>query len=701
MKKLAKKSVKKTVVKKVVKKAVSPKTAPVKSTSQKPTPLGALNPQQLKAAQHSGGPLLIIAGAGTGKTKTLVHRVAWLIDQGVTPEKILLLTFTRRAASEMQHRVNTLLEEQGKKNISAPSRGIWGGTFHAVATRLLRMYGLAIGLPRDFTILDRGDSEDLIGTIRGEMQLDKAALKFPKKGTCMTVYSLHVNSRVPVESLIAQRFPWLKSHTKNLVKLFDTYEKRKLAAATLDYDDLLAFWLKLLENKEVAAKIVERFDHVLVDEYQDTNIVQSDILKRLCPKGKGLTVVGDDAQSIYSFRAATVRNILDFPKQFPGTTVVTIEQNYRSTPTILSTTNQVISIAKERYKKDLRTDKEHGAMPIHLKCYDDAEQVAFVVKEILRLKEQGIPLSKQAVLFRASHHSLQLETELARKRISFHKHGGLKFVESAHIKDLLAFLRFAENQRDEVAAVRALSLLPGIGAKKALVLAQEFVSTGEFATGLANWKKWKPPKSTGNEWTKFLKLFEELTGGKQPLAKQISSVLKFYEPLLEDKYDDHKTRLNDLEQLQEIASKFKDRTEMLTDLTLDPPNSTDEMPQQKTKGKKPDDFLTLSTIHSAKGLEWDAVYVIHASDGFIPSDKATDTEGVEEELRLFYVALTRAKHHLYICSPRYFFNRFNSWSDDDGYREVSRFIDAKVKKNVAGNETEIGGVIPLSPTSYC
>jgi DNA helicase-2/ATP-dependent DNA helicase PcrA len=410
--------------------------------------------------------------------------------------------------------------------------------------------------------------------------------------------------------------------------------------------------------------------------------VQSDILRRLCPKGKGLTVVGDDAQSIYSFRAATVRNILDFPKQFPGTTVVTLEENYRSTPSILSTTNQVISIAKERFKKKLRSEKEQGIMPMHFKCFDDAEQVDFVVKRMLQLKEQGIPFKEQAVLFRASHHSLQLETELARKKIPFHKYGGLKFVESAHIKDLMSFMRFAENQRDEVAAVRSLSLLPGIGAKKALVLAQEFVSAGEFAQGMALWKKWKPPKSTGTAWSKFLKLFEELTSGKLPLAKQIPGVLKFYKPILEEKYDEHRNRLADLEQLQEIAGKFKDRTEMLTDLTLDPPNSTDELPNSKSKGKKPDDYLTLSTIHSAKGLEWNTVYVIHASDGFIPSDKATDTEGIEEELRLFYVALTRAKYHLYICSPRYFFNRFNSWSNDDCYREVSRCINAKVKATV-------------------
>jgi len=388
------------------KKAVSKPAKSVKTTPEKPMNSGMLNPEQQRAVEHSGGPLLIIAGAGTGKTKTLVHRVARLIDRGVPPGRILLLTFTRRAAAEMLHRVDLLLQEQGKKNASINHRNIWGGTFHAVATRLLRMYGLAINLPRDFTILDRGDSEDLIGTIRAGMGLDKAAMKFPKKGTCMTVYSLHVNSRTPVDELVAQRYPWLKSHVKDLKKVFEAYEKRKLAASTLDYDDLLMFWLKLLENKEAAEKIVGRFDHVLVDEYQDTNIVQSDILKRLCPRGHGLTVVGDDAQSIYSFRAATIRNILDFPKQFPDTTVVTVEQNYRSTSTILETTNQVISIAKERFKKNLRSENKTGAMPVHFKCYDDAAQVDFVVKEILRLKEQGIPFKDQAVLFRASHHSL-------------------------------------------------------------------------------------------------------------------------------------------------------------------------------------------------------------------------------------------------------------------------------------------------------
>ncbi|MCL2347254.1 MAG: ATP-dependent helicase [Planctomycetaceae bacterium] len=682
MKKSAKKTVKKTTP--VEKTAITKKPVATKAThniSSNHLILQSLNEEQQQAASHSGGPLLIIAGAGTGKTTTLVHRVAWLIEQGIQPANILLLTFTRRAAFEMYHRVETVLQQQNKKQPAAQRQGIWHGTFHAVATRFLRMYGLAIDLPRDFTILDRGDSEDLIASIRTEMGLDKAEKKFPKKGTCMTIYSLHVNSRVPVDKLVLERFHWLKGHVKDLIKVFDAYEKRKFDAATLDYDDLLIFWLKLLENEDVAKQMAGRFDQVLVDEYQDTNVIQSEILKRLCPKGKGLTVVGDDAQSIYSFRAATVRNILDFPKHFPGTTVIKLEQNYRSTPTILNTTNQVIASARERFNKNLRSDKPHGNLPTHLTCYDDSEQVDFVVKEILRLKKQGVPLKDQAVLFRASHHSLQLETELARQKIAFHKFGGLKFVEAAHIKDLLAFLRYAENQRDEVAAVRCMSLLPGIGAKKALNLAQQFLATGSYEQGMIAWKKWKPPKSTGTAWGKFLALFESLVTGKLSLAKQIDAVLKFYKPILEDKYDEHRTRLADLEQLPTIASKFANRTEMLTDLTLDPPNSTDELPKNQQKGKKDDDYLTLSTIHSAKGLEWHTVYVIHASDGFIPSDKASDTEGIEEELRLFYVALTRAKEHLFICSPKMFFNRLG-WGDDDGYREVSRFIDSKVKKTL-------------------
>ncbi|MDR2439038.1 MAG: ATP-dependent helicase [Planctomycetaceae bacterium] len=651
--------------------------------SKLPQQSETLNKEQQKAVSHSGGPLLIIAGAGTGKTKTLVHRVAWLIEHGMEPSRILLLTFTRRAAFEMLHRVDEVLRQQQitQKSSFHNYHAIWGGTFHAVATRLLRMYGTTIGLPQNFTILDRGDSENLIGTIRTESGLDKATLKFPKKGTCMTVYSLHINSREPVECLVAKRFPWIKSHLTNLEQLFQTYEKRKLNAATLDYDDLLLYWLKLLENKEIAPKIINRFDHILVDEYQDTNIVQSDILRLLCPTNKGLTVVGDDAQSIYSFRAATIRNILDFPKQFPKTTVVTLEQNYRSTPTILKTTNQVIDIAKERYTKNLRSDKKQDVQPVLLRCYNDEEQVHFVVREILRLKQLGIPFQNQAVLFRASHHSLLLETELVRKKIPFHKHGGLKFIESAHIKDLIAFLRFAENQRDETAAIRSLSLLPGIGTKKALTLAQDLVAAENFDQGLAKWKKWKPPKSTGNIWTKFLNLFEQLTKESLPLEKQIDLTLKFYTPILEEKYDEYKNRLADLEQLQEIALKFKDRTEMLTDFTLDPPASTNELPNRNAK-KNNDDYLTLSTIHSAKGLEWNSVFVIHASDGFIPSDKATDTEGIEEELRLFYVALTRAQQHLYICSPKYFFTSFNSWNNDDGYRDISRFINTKVKKTL-------------------
>ena len=631
--------------------------------------LANLNPQQRTAATHGDQPLLIVAGAGTGKTATLVHRVAWLIAQGVDPGRILLLTFTRRAAADMLRRSENLLRQLGCLGTTR----VWGGTYHAIASRLLHRYGKTVGLPPTFSVHDRTDSEDLLNVVRTELNLAKTDKRFPKKGTCMAIYSRCVNAREKLDHVLKHHFPWCKEWHDELKQLFDGYVDRKEAGGVLDYDDLLLYWHALLSQSEKgdsppSAEAVRRlFDCILVDEYQDTNTLQAQILYGLSPEGKGLTVVGDDAQSIYAFRAATVRNILDFPKHYPNATIVTLEQNYRSTQPILAATNQVIGLARERYAKNLWSQREAGEQPRLVNCEDESDQAEYVIRHILEHREAGVDLRRQAVLFRASHHSMLLETELARASIPFHKFGGLRFVETAHIKDLLAFLRLAENPRDVVSGGRLLPLLPGIGPGKARQLMETLLQCdGNFQV----WADWKPPAGAAKLWPKFIALLQGLADTHDDLPAQLHRVRNFYAPLLEAKYDHVEPRLRDLEQLEVIASRYRSRQRMLLEMTLDPPNSTQDLAGAAILD---DDYLVLSTIHSAKGLEWDAVYVIHAADGNIPSDMSTkNADEIEEERRLFYVALTRAKNWLYVCYPlRYY---WPGRSDRHTFAQRTRFL---------------------------
>lgn len=673
--------------------------------------LGGLNPQQRNAVQQGRGPLLIVAGAGTGKTATLVYRVASLIAEGVDPAKILLLTFTRRAAAEMIGRVDGVLgqlrqlekgnsphlpvrpggcsAQMGTVPFFQPApRGhrIWGGTFHAVAARLLRKYGKAVGLDPQFTIHDRSDSEDLLNVVRTALGLARNDRRFPKKGTCMAIYSRCVNSRQKLPEVLAGHFPWCREWTEELKRLFDAYTDRKESSSTLDYDDLLLYWHALLADPLAGEAIRGQFECVLVDEYQDTNLLQAEILYRLCPAGQGLTIVGDDAQSIYAFRAATVRNILDFPQHYPQSTVLPLEQNYRSTQPILDAANAVIALSPERYAKNLWSTRTEGQRPALVSCEGEDEQTEFVIRQVLEHREAGIDLRRQAVLFRASHHSIVLEAELARRNIPFHKYGGLKFVETAHVKDLMAFLRLAENPRDVVSGLRLLALLPGIGPKKAQQL-MEMLAGGEAdaradaiagsepiarAEGFAAWTAWKPPAAAARLWPELVELLIQLARSKQPLTVQVHEVRTFYSPLLEQLYDNPRPRARDLEQLEQLAARFGDRQSMLAEITLDPPSSTQDLAGPPSLD---DDYLVLSTIHSAKGLEWDAVYVIHAADGNIPSDMAAGSaEEIEEERRLFYVALTRAKSWLYVCFPLRYYRYAGGFSDAHAYAQLTRFL---------------------------
>ena len=656
--------------------------------------LRGLNEQQRAAVLHDGQPLLIVAGAGTGKTATLAHRVAYRIATGTDPGRVLLLTFTRRAAAEMLRRVDGIIRRLdapprragAQTSVAAASGKVWGGTFHATAARLLRLHGRAIGLDQAFTILDRGDSEDLMGVLRTELGLAKSDRRFPLKGTCMDIYSRCVNAREAVEETVGAHFPWCKDEVDDLRRLFAAYVDHKGERSVLDYDDLLLFWHGLLTEPLAARSIRSRFDCILVDEYQDTNRLQAEILQLLCPAGKNLTVVGDDAQAIYSFRSATVHNIFDFPRQFADTHIVTLEQNYRSTQAILDTTNEVIAGAAERHPKTLWSKREGGAKPQFVCCDDEDQQTEFVIRSVLEHREAGLSLHRQAVLFRASHHSLALEMELARRNIPFRKYGGLRFVETAHVKDLMAFLRLAENPRDLMAGTRVLMLLPGVGPKRARALMDLLVAGApgrSVASGFRAWAECPAPSPAAVEaWPGLASLMTALAS-RSPgdLASQLKRIRLFYAPLLERLYDNAGTRLMDLEQLEWLAGRFEDRGQFLADITLDPPTYTEDLAGPPLLDE---DFLILSTMHSAKGLEWDVVFVIHAADGNIPSDMATGrAEEIEEERRLFYVALTRAKDWLSVCYPLRYYTYPRSFSDVHGYALPTRFAPENVRKTMA------------------
>ena len=650
--------------------------------------LERLNPNQRAAVEHLGGPLLVVAGAGSGKTWTLACRVARLVDRGVPPERILLLTFTRRAAREMLSRAEALT---GERSVGR----VWGGTFHATANRLLRMHGGALGLSSGFTVLDRTDTADLMDLIRGELGLGEGERRFPRKETLADVYSRTVNARKRLADVLEREYPWCVDQAEGIRSIFERYTGRKRAQNALDYDDLLLFWEALCLHPAAGSAIAEAFDHVLVDEYQDTNTVQADILASLRSTGEGLMVVGDDAQAIYAFRSATVTNILEFPERFPGTTIVKLERNYRSTRPILDATNSVIALSPQRHAKTLWTERVGGPLPSLLTCIDERDQADAVCRAILGHRERGTALREQAVLFRAGHHSDLLEVELTRRKIPFVKYGGLKFLESAHVKDALAVLRIADNPRDEVSWFRVLQLLDRVGPAGAR---RVMAAIGLSAPGdpMARFLEHAiaVPAPARTELDALRTTLRELValGEAGPPGPQVERVRRFLEPLLRRRYDQAEPRLRDLEQLEQLATGHASRERFVTDLTLDPPVSTSDLAGQPHLDE---DYVTLSTIHSAKGGEWDVVHVIHAADGMIPSDMATgDPDELEEERRLFYVALTRARDELHVSFPlRY--HRSNRGSEDrHWYAQLTRFLPQEVRGRFALEATyrdETGG----------
>jgi DNA helicase-2/ATP-dependent DNA helicase PcrA len=662
---------------------------PISQPSAPADPFAGLNPEQRAAVEHDVGagmvrPLLVVAGAGSGKTNTLAHRVAKLILAGGDPQRILLLTFSRRAANEMGQRAAGVLQRVLGTSTAVGSLP-WAGTFHSIGARLLREYAGRIGLEASFTIHDRADSEDLMGLVRQDVGLGAASgqKRFPLKGTCLAIYSRVVNSREPLADVLQSTFPWCSEWEEQLKRLFGAYVDAKQEQNVLDYDDLLLFWAEMASDPELGPELGALFDHVLVDEYQDTNRLQAAILQGMKPDGRGVMVVGDDAQSIYSFRGATVRNILDFPKQFgEHTRMITLDRNYRSTQPILDASNVVIAAALERHAKTLWTDrpanrKAATGKPQLVLIPDEAEQARWVCNRVLEQREAGIRLTQQAVLFRAASHSAALELELVRRNIPFVKFGGLKFLEAAHIKDVLAMLRFAQNPAGRVAGFRVVQLIPGIGPATAARLLDAVAETLDPVAAI---EAFPAPARAQGEWEQFTALFRTLrtTGLRWPL--EIELVRDWYLPHLERLHDDAPVRAADLDQLVALAGGYGSRENFLTELTLDPPEATSDRAGPPLLDE---DYLILSTIHSSKGQEWKAVHVLNVVDGCIPSDMATGSaEDIEEERRLLYVAMTRAKEHLHLIVPnRFFIKQQAQMGDRHVYAQRTRFITPVMLKH--------------------
>jgi DNA helicase-2/ATP-dependent DNA helicase PcrA len=606
-----------------------------------------LNPAQLQAVTHRDGPLLVIAGAGSGKTRTLIYRVARLIESGVAPGSILLLTFTRRAAAEMLRRAEGLVGDAAGQ--------VAGGTFHSFANTILRRHGSAIDLRPNFTILDRGDMEDVINLVRSRMNLASRERRFPKKGTIAEAISMARNKRRPIDEEIEIDYPHLIEHQEEIRALAANYDSYKRERGLVDYDDLLYRLAELMENHpSIRDRLSAAYRYIMVDEYQDTNAIQAELVRMLGAAHRNVMAVGDDAQSIYSFRGANFRNIMDFPAMFEGANVIKLEENYRSLQGILDIANEVISRAGEKYTKALFTSRRGELRPTLVRAQDEHMQSRFVAQRILELREEGVELSEIAVLFRSSFHSFDLELELQRRDIPFVKRGGFKFVETAHIKDVLAHLRVIANPTDAVSWMRALTIIKGVGSRTAERAVEMIVSSDNPIAALERAGAGARGASEGG-LRRLNELFKSIGGEDRRPADQIAAALEYYIPLMRESYpDDHPRRERDLEHFQNITARYRSLESMLADMALEPPS--DSIDGVLATGPE-DEFVTLSTIHSAKGLEWKAVFVIWAADGRFPSPQSSSEEEIEEERRLMYVAVTRARDELYLSYPIFMFDR--------------------------------------------
>ncbi len=627
-----------------------------------------LNPQQYAAVTAPPGPALVIAGAGSGKTRTLTYRVAYLLEQGIPPDRILLLTFTNKAAGEMMRRVADLLGQE--------LNTLWGGTFHSIGNRILRLHAHLLGYGRDFTIMDREDAKHLIATCVAEANIDVKATRFPKPEVLGDIFSLALNKQKSVAEIIGTEYGYFDTIAPQIEDVGKRYVARKLATNAMDFDDLLVLWLKLLqEHSDVCELYQRRFQFILVDEYQDTNKLQSDLIDLLAARSKNVMVVGDDAQSIYAWRGANFQNILKFPERYPGAQVYKIETNYRSTPEILSVANAAIAANVAQFTKELAPARKSGMKPVLVACQDAAQQAAFVAQRALELRDEGVALNNMAVLYRSHFHALELQLELTRRNIPFSITSGIRFFEQAHIKDVTAYLKLVTNPRDELSFKRLVLLLPGIGGKGAEKLYKSFFeqigdgrsemgktptntppqlpSAGSHLLAAALQRCVKTvPKKAALAWAQFATTISQLEASdiRTSAAKMIPLVLEAgYDDYLKENFANYRTRLDDLKQLAVFAQQFDSVEEFLTQMAL---LTNVEAEDDQQAQNRDDEKIRLSTIHQAKGLEFDVVFSIMLCDGLFPSARSSETdEGLEEERRLFYVTITRAKNDLYLCYP--------------------------------------------------
>jgi DNA helicase-2/ATP-dependent DNA helicase PcrA len=603
--------------------------------------------------------MLVIAGAGSGKTRTLTYRVARLVEEGVAPSSILLLTFTRKAAQQMLQRATKLLDRR--------CENVAGGTFHSFGNLILRKYSQALGISSNFAIFDRVDSESLISLLRKEIGGSMKHRSLPRKHTLANIFSRAVNKMIPIEDVVYDDYPHLAGELEAINSIFKSYRQYKSQNNFFDFDDLLVYLLQLLKNhSDIRTRISSSYEYVMVDEYQDTNKIQAEILYLLTGVNRNIMVVGDDSQSIYAFRGANFRNIMQFPEMFPGTRIIALEENYRSVQPILNLTNIIIEQAREKYAKNLYTRRSGGSIPVLVEAQAENDQSLFIVDKIQELSRQGVELNQIAVLFRAGYHSFDLEIELSRRQLPFIKVGGFKFVESAHIKDVLAHLRVISGPYDRISWYRILLIIEKIGPTTAQKIYESVVSKASGLNGLQ-----AVESKTGAAGLKRLQeLFETIDTYLMPLEKMGEAIIEYYLPILKERYDDHPKRAKDLEQLLAIMERYRNLEKFLTDMALEPPNTA--MGDTFTADTPAEDRLVLSTIHSAKGLEWHTVFIIWTLDGRFPSSHALQKEeDLEEELRLMYVAATRARENLYFTYPNQVYDR----SLGIVLNRPSRFID--------------------------
>ncbi len=652
---------------------------------------GELNEQQLAAVTAPPGPSLVIAGAGSGKTRTLTYRVAYLLEQGIPADRILLLTFTNKAAREMMRRVTDLLGQE--------LRDLWGGTFHSIGNRLLRLHAGRLGYHGDFTILDREDAKHLVSASVVEAEIDVKALRFPKPEVLCDVFSMAVNTEKSIAEILGADYGYMAELAGKVEEVGRRYSARKRAANAMDFDDLLALWLKLLrEHDDLRDQYQRRFQFILVDEYQDTNRLQSELIDLLAARNRNVMVVGDDAQSIYAWRGANYANILKFPERYAGAKVYKIETNYRSTPEILGLANAAISANLNQFAKELTPARKSGSKPVLVTCHDSAEQASFIAQRVLELREEGGNLNEMAVLYRSHFHALELQLELVRRNIPFSITSGIRFFEQAHVKDVAAFLKLVTNPRDEISLKRLVQLLPGIGGKAADKLWRDFsnhtaqaipqglddpapIADGNpyvLATALQDCAS-AVPKKAAVAWAQFSATISQLEAAevRNNASKMIGLVVEAgYQDHLRENYTNFRSRLEDIEQLAVFAQQFNTVQEFLSQLAL----LTNVEAEDQQNSSRDEEQLRLSSIHQAKGLEFDVVFVIMLCDGLFPSARSLETaEGEEEERRLFYVSVTRAKNELYLSYPLI---RATPGNTGEFMQQPSRFLEEIPKELV-------------------